>query len=126
MDVAALVQRSREAQGLPPTIGDPGTLARIAELIALRSVGKDTRTTAVHLVTEEPATRQTRTREGAEDGITGGVNRMGLRRGNDGCLGTASSQKGRTGTRLSSVVVSGADDPGCLGAGSTTPMLADC
>lgn len=35
MDIAKLVQRSREGQGLPPTVRDPGTLARVAELIAL-------------------------------------------------------------------------------------------
>lgn len=35
MDIARLVQRSREEQGLPPTVTDPTALARVAELIAL-------------------------------------------------------------------------------------------
>ncbi len=56
MDIAGVVQRSREEQGLPPTIRDPGTLARIAELIALAgSTRKDTAVnTAVRPVMEAP------------------------------------------------------------------------
>ena len=125
--VREIVERSRAEQGLPLQVESCSALSLVAQLVALPDgTGKGTRKTAVHLITEEPAIRQTRTREGVEDGITGGVDRMGLRRGNDGCLGTVSPRKGRTVTRLSSVVVSGADDPGCLGAGSTTPMLTDC
>lgn len=41
--VRDLVQRSREAQGLPSHVEDPGTLARVAELVALAgATRKDT------------------------------------------------------------------------------------
>lgn len=45
VDVADIVQHSRERQGLSPTVSDPATLGRIAELVGLRPAGKDTPTT---------------------------------------------------------------------------------
>lgn len=51
-----LVQRSREEQGLPPHVEDPGTLARVAELIAL--AGSTRRDTAKK--TARPSSRETR------------------------------------------------------------------
>ena len=43
MYIAERVKRSREAQGLPPTVTEPSALARVAELITLAGVTrKDT------------------------------------------------------------------------------------
>ena len=64
--VCELVRRSREEQGLPPTICDPGTLARVAELITL--AGFTPKNTSVNAVVRPLIAARRRAEAGAASG----------------------------------------------------------